>query len=41
MRCKGCSQLRGYPFKRSHLVALRAKKIGADSPPSNWWPGER
>src|SRR6201996_9679750 len=32
MRCKDCSQVRGYPYKRSHLVALRSKKISADSP---------
>ena len=24
MRCKACSQVRGYPFKRSQLIALRA-----------------
>jgi len=24
MRCKDCSQVRGYPYKRGHLVALRA-----------------
>jgi hypothetical protein len=41
MRCKDCSQLRGYPYKRSHLVALRPKKISAKDPPSVWWPGER
>ena len=41
MRCKDCSQVRGYPFKRSHLVALRATKISASDPPSTWWPGER
>lgn len=35
------SQVRGYPFKRSHLVALRATKITASDPPSTWWPGER
>src|SRR3954466_14989281 len=29
MRCKDCSQVRGYPFKRSHLVALRPTKISA------------
>jgi hypothetical protein len=23
MRCKDCSQVRGYPYKRSHLVADR------------------
>jgi hypothetical protein len=26
MRCKDCSQVRGYPYKRSHLVALRPTK---------------
>jgi hypothetical protein len=41
MRCKDCSQIRGYPYKRSHLVALRQKKISAFDPPSIWWPGER
>jgi hypothetical protein len=41
MRCKDCSQVRGYPYKRSHLVALRATKISASDPPSTWWPGER
>jgi hypothetical protein len=41
MRCKDCSQLRGRPYKRSHLVALRPTKISAASPPSSWWPGER
>jgi hypothetical protein len=41
MRCKNCSQVRGYPYKRSHLVALRATKITASDPPSMWWPGER
>jgi hypothetical protein len=41
MRCKDCSQLRGYPYKRSHLVALRPTKISAKDPPSVWWPGER
>jgi hypothetical protein len=41
MRCRDCSQVRGYPYKRSHLVALRVAKISADDPPSTWWPGER
>jgi hypothetical protein len=41
MRCKDCSQVRGYPYKRSHLVALRRTKISASDPPSYWWPGER
>ncbi|MCP1732013.1 hypothetical protein ABIF38_005677 [Bradyrhizobium japonicum] len=41
MRCKLCSEQRGYPFKRSHLIALRPTKISANDPPSKWWPGER
>jgi hypothetical protein len=41
MRCKECSEVRGYPYKRSHLVALRTTKISASNPPSTWWPGER
>jgi hypothetical protein len=41
MRCKDCSQVRGYPYKRSHLVALRPTKISTNDPPSTWWPGER
>jgi hypothetical protein len=41
MRCKDCSQVRGYPYKRSHLVALRPTKISAKDPPSEWWPGEQ
>ena len=41
MRCKVCSEVRGYPYKRSHLVALRTTKITASDPPSTWWPGER
>src|SRR5205823_5245669 len=39
MRCKDCSQVRGYPYKRSHLVALRTTKISASEPPSTWWRG--
>ena len=41
MRCKDCSDLRGYPYKRSHLVALRRTKITGSDPPSTWWRGER
>lgn len=40
-RVSPCSQVRGYPYKRSHLVALRPTKISAIDPPSTWWPGER
>jgi hypothetical protein len=35
------ADLAGYPYKRSHLVALRQTKISASDPPSIWWPGER
>jgi hypothetical protein len=41
MRCKDCSQVRGYPYKRSHLVALCTTKITASDPPSTCWSGER
>jgi hypothetical protein len=41
MRCKDCSEVRGYAYKRSRLVALRRTKISASDPPSHWWPGER
>ena len=36
MRCRDCSEVRGYPYKRSHLVALRVDKITASDPPSTW-----
>src|SRR6476646_7475415 len=35
-----CSEVRGYSYKRSHLVALRPTKISVSDPPSMWWPGE-
>ncbi|KJC60484.1 hypothetical protein UP10_12790 [Bradyrhizobium sp. LTSPM299] len=41
MHCKDCSDVRGYRYKRSHLVALRRNRISALNPPSVWWPGER
>jgi hypothetical protein len=41
MRCRQCSEVRRYPYKRSHLVALRSTKISASDPPSTWWPGDR
>jgi hypothetical protein len=34
MRCRHCSELQGYPFKRSHLIALRTTKISASDRPS-------
>jgi hypothetical protein len=41
MRCKDCSEVRGYAYKRSHLVALRTTKISATDPASTWWAGKR
>jgi hypothetical protein len=41
MRCRQCSEVRRYPYKRSHLVALRNTTITASDPPSTVWPGER
>ena len=41
VRCKDCSQVRGYAYKRSHLVALRHRKISTSDSASTWWPGER
>ena len=41
VRCKDCSEVRGYPYKRSHLVALRATRFQRAIRPSTWWPGER
>jgi hypothetical protein len=34
MRRKDCFQVRGYQFKRSHRVALRAIKVSASDPAS-------
>jgi hypothetical protein len=36
MRCQDCSRVRGYAYKRSHLVALRPTKISASDPASTW-----
>jgi hypothetical protein len=36
LRCKECSDIRGFPCKRSHLVVLRATKITASDPLSTW-----
>ncbi len=41
MRCRQCSEVRGYAYKRSHLVTLSTTKITASDPASTWWPGER
>jgi hypothetical protein len=36
MRYRDYSQVRGYAFRRSHLVALGPTKISASDPPSTW-----
>jgi hypothetical protein len=41
MRCRDCSEVRGYLYKCSHLVALRPTKISTSDSPSTGWPGER
>ena len=41
LRCKECSAVRRYAFKRSQLIALRPTKITADAPASEMWPGDR
>lgn len=41
MRCRQCSELQGFAYKRSHLVALRTTRISAGSQRSEWWPGQR
>jgi hypothetical protein len=33
--------LADYPYKRSHLIAMRVTKITASDPHSTLWPGER
>ncbi len=35
MRCKDCSQVRGYAYKRSHLVALRRDQDHGERPALN------
>src|SRR5258705_8766213 len=37
MRCRQCSEVRGHPYKRSHLVALRRTKISASDPATHCW----
>ena len=41
LHCRDCSSRVGYRVKRGQLVSLRMTPIGADTPPSIWWPGER
>jgi hypothetical protein len=40
MRCRRCSEVGGYPYKRSDLVALRVEDCSQRSA-AEVWPGER
>jgi hypothetical protein len=41
MRCRPCSEVRGYPYKRGHLVRLRKTNITAAENDEPWYPGEQ
>ena len=42
MRCKPCSEQRGYPFKRGHLVRLRRRsKVTTKDDGEPWYPGDQ
>jgi hypothetical protein len=41
LRCRDCSEVRRYPYKRSHVVAPRPTRISASDPPPTWWPCAR
>jgi len=38
MRCRPCSEIRGYPYKRGHLVRLRRTNITTRQ--EAWYPGD-
>jgi hypothetical protein len=38
MRCRPCSETRGYPYKRGHLVRLRRTNVTTRQEP--WYPGD-
>ena len=40
MRCKPCSEQRGYPYKRGHLV-LRRSKVTTKDDGDPWYPGDQ
>jgi hypothetical protein len=33
MRCRDCSEIRGYPYKRSHLIALWIAQLSCSNSP--------
>ena len=41
MRCRQCSEVRGYPYKRSHLVRLRRSKVTTKDDGELWYPGDQ
>lgn len=41
MRCTPCSEMRGYPYKRGHLVALRARRITTSDEGGLWYPASQ
>jgi len=41
MRCKPCSEQRGYPFKRGYLVRLRRTKLTTKDDGEPWYPGDQ
>ena len=41
MRCKPCSEQRGYPFRCGHLVRLRRSKVTTKDDGEPWYPGDQ
>ena len=41
MRCKPCSEQRGYPYKRGHLVRLRRSKVTTKDDGEPRYPGDQ
>jgi len=41
MRCRPCSEMRGYPYKHGNLVRLRRTNITTRQDPGPWYPGDQ
>ena len=41
MRCKPCSEQRGYAYKRGHLVRLRRSKVTTKDDGEPWYPDDQ
>ena len=41
MRCKPCSEQRGYAYKRGQLVRLRRSKVTTKDDGEPWYPGDQ